>query len=562
MAFHSLLSTLALLGTTALAAPAPGSLELRQPARIEERQLLPILDNDYAPKPTACPSTPLVRAANGLSQNEASYFSSRKPKASTALAAWLKQQGAFSTSSQPVIGFASSGGGYRALLETAGVIQALDARDSTANVSGVFQSLTYESGLSGGGWFLSAFSGNNWPTVSSLRDGLWEQSFQNSLLLPANVLGFDEYPEVVNDLAKKKAAGFDNTIVDPYGRLLSYQLLYGKDGGDEIRMSGLTTLSNFTSFNVPYPIITALGVDNSYQGQCTPTINATQYEFHPYEYGSWDSGVSAFALTQFMGTNITNGQATQSGKCIKDYDNIGYIFGTSSDVFAALCSPIQPSNSSSSDLSNVLEGILSANGQKPTFQDLYGIYPNPFYKYQPSSRVSSYPLITMADGGLAGQNVPIWPFIQPARTVDVLIANDNSADTSDNFPNGTEIRQTYENALASGLTKMPYIPPVEEFVSRGLNKRATFFGCDSPQEIFIIYLPNVNYTYASNQPTSKIQYSVSETNSMIQNGNAIATQNGTAGWSFCMACGIKARDGNQLPQGCDACFEKYCYHKS
>lgn len=108
-----------------------------------------MIDRDYAPKSTACPSTPLVRAANGINSNEAAYFSSRKPKASTALAAWLEKQGKFSTSSQPSVGFASSGGGYRALLETAGVVQALDGRDSTAEVSGVFQGLTYEAGLSG-----------------------------------------------------------------------------------------------------------------------------------------------------------------------------------------------------------------------------------------------------------------------------------------------------------------------------------------------------------------------------------------------------------------------------
>lgn len=563
MAVRSLLFTLASISTLTQAAPqqAPRVIDVRDASGAVAVRQIPTLDGDYAPQPVTCPSTALVRPATGLNNDEANYFKSRKVKAAAALATFLKKKdNKFSTSSQPSVAFTSSGGGYRALLETAGVIQALDGREAgNFSTKGIFQGLTYEAGLSGGAWFLSSFSGNNWPTVSSLRDGLWEQSFEAGLLLPANIQTSDKYVEVVADIAVKEAAGFDNTIVDPYGRLLSYQLLYGEDGGDDIRLSSLISFSNFTSRDVPYPIITALGVDNSSQGQCIPTLTATQYEFSPYEYGSWDNGVSAFASTRYMGSDLINGKPAVAEKCIQHYDNIGYIFGTSSDIFAAACAPLQPSNSSSASLASSLQGILSST-KDPEFQDLFGIYPNPFFNYSRSTTVKNDKLITMVDGGFAGQNVPIWPLIQPARTVDVLIANDNSADTTDNFPNGTEIRQTYVNAQAAGLTKMPYIPDVAEFVAKGLNKRATFFGCQEPNTTFIIYLPNVNYTYPSNQPTSKLQYSTNETNGMIQNGNAIATQNGDAGWGLCFACGIKARDGKaKLPKGCDACFTKYCY---
>ncbi|KAK1081376.1 hypothetical protein LTR48_007494, partial [Friedmanniomyces endolithicus] len=150
----------------------------------------------------------------------------------------------------------------------------------------------------------------------------------------------------------------------------------------------------------------------------------------------------------------------------------------------------------------------------------------------------------------------------PARSVDVLIINDNSADTPDNFPNGTEIQQTYLNAQAAGLHKMPFIPDVSTFVSRGLNKRATFFGCNETGTTFMVWLPNVAYTYPSGQSTAKLEYTVAETDAMIANGNAIATQNGTAGWPFCLGCAVKNRDGGKLPAGCNACFEKYCYYRS
>ena len=106
---------------------------------------------------------------------------------------------------------------------------------------------------------------------------------------------------------------------------------------------------------------------------------------------------------------------------------------------------------------------------------------------------------------------------------------------------------------------MPFIPDVDTFVSEGLNKRATFFGCNEPGTMFIVYLPNVNYTYPSNQPTLKIQYSKAETDAMIANGVQIATQNGEKDWPFCLACAIKNKDGDALPRKCRACFRKYCY---
>ncbi|KAK0248462.1 hypothetical protein LTS09_016361 [Friedmanniomyces endolithicus] len=229
------------LCTVTTAAPAPPALSLN------ERQ---VLADPYAPTATTCPSSSLVRPATGLNPSESCYVSARKSVADTALAAWLKRQGNFSTSSLPTVGFTSSGGGYRALLETAGVVQAFDGRDSKFNVSGLYQGLVYEAGLSGGAWFLSSLAGNN------LADGLVSERQP----LGASIPGL-------------KAAGYNVTIVDPWGRLLSYQLLQGYDGGVATRLSGLTSLSNFTNHNVPYPIITTTNVNGS-QGQCAPPTNA------------------------------------------------------------------------------------------------------------------------------------------------------------------------------------------------------------------------------------------------------------------------------------------------
>jgi lysophospholipase len=112
----------------------------------------------------------------------------------------------------------------------------------------------------------------------------------------------------------------------------------------------------------------------------------------------------------------------------------------------------------------------------------FAVYPNPFHGYNCSPFVSAQTELYLVDGSLSNQNNPIWPLIQPARANDisVLIVNDNSTDTTDNFPNEMEIYTTYVQAQQVGLS-----PPVSIFVSEGLNKRATFFGCNDKSALAI-----------------------------------------------------------------------------
>ena len=141
------LAALSLLAGNALAAPASApELYANGVQKLGKRATI----SGYQPISAACPAdTPLVRDAGELGPEESAYISSRKEKADAALADWLQKQGAFSTDSQPTVALASSGGGYRAQLAGAGVVKAFDARDSNTSVSGLFQALTYHSGLSG-----------------------------------------------------------------------------------------------------------------------------------------------------------------------------------------------------------------------------------------------------------------------------------------------------------------------------------------------------------------------------------------------------------------------------
>jgi lysophospholipase len=449
----------------------------------------------------------------------------------------------------------------------AGVIQGLDNRDSDVSTSGLYQALTYQAGLSGGSWLLSSLAGNNYPTVTELKTSLWEQAFQDSLLDPEFLLAAVAYAKVVDDIIDKNEAGFPPTLTDPWGRLLSYQLLKGTDGGVATTLSSLTTLSNFTSYNVPYPIITARGV-KTFNGECLPGPNATMWEFGPYEFGSWGKDIAAFTPTKYLGTTLIDGVATDD-TCVEGYDNLGYVLGTSSTLFNQYCTvlPAVVNSTSSSGLVNDLAVILD-EAHALAFRDEYAVYPNPFYNYSSTADgfflnsanlIQSQTSLSLVDGGEALQNNPIFPLLQPERAIDVIIVNDNSADTTYNFPNGSEILTTYVQSLNAGLTRMPYIPSVATFISEGLNQRPTFFGCNDTDKVTIVYMPNYNYTTASNVSTSQLVYSKTQTNEMVANGVAIASVNGDKNWPVCLGCALLKKTGATLPTACTACFEKYCY---
>jgi lysophospholipase len=514
--------------------------------------------NAYAPITTTCPSTPLVRpASGGIGASEQAYFTARKAKADPALKAWLTKVGFTAAPKKyPSVGLTVSGGGYRSMLEGAGVIQGLDSRDSKLSTAGLYQALTYQAGLSGGAFLLGSVAGNNWPTISSLQTGLWNSALNAGIIAPGGGLAtiFND-AQILADIDAKDDAGFTPTLTDPWGRLLSYQIFYGSDGGVSKRLSTITSQSQFTSNSVPYPIITAIETSAD---QCVPTNSNPQFELHPYEFGSWDSGIAAFTQSAYLGSKLQNGSPTTAGKCIQNFDNLGYVVGTSSTLFSEICVPANALPSL--DLLGILETFIEESLIADERAE-FAVYPNPFYKYTVSSAVQTQTELHLVDGGESNQNNPIWPFIQNARTgvIDVLLVNDNSADTSDNWPNGTEIYNTYLQAQAKGLTRMPVIPPPSTFVSRGLNKKAVFFGCNDSSKLTIVWLPNTKYTYDSNKSSLQDNYTPAEITGMLSNGNAIATQNGAANWPQCLSCAVMQKSGATLPAACTACFSQYCF---
>jgi len=321
--------------------------------------------------------------------------------------------------------------------------------------------------------------------------------------------------------------------------------------------------------NMPMPILVA---DGRAPGQKVISANATVFEFNPWEFGTWDPTTYGFVPMEYVGSNFSAGILPSNEKCVRGFDNAGYVMGTSSSLFNQFLLQINNTNIPSL-FKDALTKILSQVGQDNN--DIATYSPNPFYHYHNGTNNNAQSESRFRVGGGEDlQNIPLHPLIQPYRDVDVIFAIDSSADTVYHWPNGTSLVATYERSInATGIengTAFPHIPDQNTFVNLGLNKRPTFFGCNSgnmsgPSPL-IVYLPNSPYIYNSNVTTFDPSYNNTERNAIVQNGYDVATMaNGTTDsqWPTCVGCAILSRSlektGTSVPDVCQQCFKKYCW---
>ena len=326
------------------------------------------------------------------------------------------------------------------------------------------------------------------------------------------------------------------------------------------------------------PILVA---DERSPGDLIVSLNATVFEFNPFEMGSFDPTTYGFAPLKYIGSNFSGGVLPQEDGCVAGFDNLGFIMGTSSSLFNQIFLSLGSFNLPDF-LTSVITNVLTEIGKDQN--DIADYTPNPFYGYHNSSNPShDHERLTLVDGGEDLQNIPLNPVIQPMRHVDVIFAVDSSADTiapsAPNYPNGTALIATYERSEQPIMnrTSFPYIPGHDTFVALGLNNRPTFFGCNSSNVTegdnippLIVYLPNSPYSFESNTSTfAKLSYSLAERNAMIQNGYDVVTQanstrEGANTWPTCVACAVLSRsferNGETVPEACQQCFTDYCWN--
>jgi hypothetical protein len=199
---------------------------------------LPNAPDGYTPLGADCArNRPVIRSAVTLSPDETTWLLKRRNHTVQSMkdllsrltitdfdaAAYIARY-ANNASAMPNIGIAVSGGGYRALMNGGGALQAFDSRTENAtaqgHLGGLLQSSTYLAGLSGGGWLLGSIYINNFTTVTALRDSGTVWAFDNTILEGPNRTSsqtedaMDYWNNIYDAVAGKKAAGFETSITD------------------------------------------------------------------------------------------------------------------------------------------------------------------------------------------------------------------------------------------------------------------------------------------------------------------------------------------------------------
>lgn len=555
----------------------------------------------YAPRQTLCPDFDIVRNASSLNEAEAEYILQRNAITNENLIDFLDNVAQIpdfdaekfindnKDKHNISIGLAFSGGGYRAMLCGAGELLALDNRykDSTlSGLGGLLQSSSYLTGLSGGGWLVGTLVLNDWISVADIlepKSGIW--NLEDLIFNPAglNVVRNVIYYNALSDaLDRKEEFGFPTSLTDVWGRALSLQF-FNEDshprGGENLTWSGIKELDSYKNHSMPYPILIV-------NGRNPNTIiineNSTVYEISPNELGSWDPSLHSFVNIAYMGSELEGGKPVND-ECISHFDNAGFMMGTLSSLFNQGLLRL-PGTDLNWALKRIIEMIL-----KPLLKNEVDIAvhkPNPFYKtdFGNLELILNDSSLHLVDGGEDQQNVPLYPLIQRERNVDVIFGFDNSADTEQNWPNGTSFVHTFLRQFAKQGrgTPFPYIPSTQDFLRGGLNERPVFFGCDAKNLSdlvafhdsgwkatdvpLVVYMPNSPHSHNSNFSTYKMSYDEEDARNIIQNGFEVSSRGNYTNdreWPTCVGCAIIRRQQERLDEEqskeCKRCFERYCW---
>lgn len=586
----------------------------------------------YAPFRVQCPTNrPLLRMSGSaiqktqtLSQDEQAFLKGRQSVTSSLWRNFFTDGPGKATGYQntplmapkqndwPVLGIAHSGGGERATLYGAGVLNALDSGTISSPIRGVYQLASYSTGLSGGSWLVASMTAHNYPTLPNLLSRL---RLDLDIILPGGAFynSWQFFQNILFVVLQKKLAGFTTSMVDYWGVALGQHFLpavttdnfysssFTTPRGAGITFSGFRNTPSLREFQKPLPIIVSnhLPLVNGsvnpdklpIQGITYIPLSAPIYEYSPFEFGSFDPQLSAFIPTEYLGTSLESGNpvAPSGGffssflsgvgkNCVRGFDQMSFIMGSS----AALCNTVF--GGAVPDFPSAYTAVMNYfTGSVGDRQLMVAHYPNPFkgVNGQMGFDRSTSDELLIVDGGENGENIPFNPLLAPARNVDVIMAADASADTN-NYPNGTAMINTWlriHKVLPSGSANFPPVPlQPQVWIDQGFNTRPTFFGCNASSTQgnggypLVVYLPNSPLSVSATNPsTFKLQYSDKDRDLFLRSVTN-STERPLFGpkkivdgnWSTCLSCALIDRSRNRMnvtrSPVCEVCFERYCYH--
>ncbi|ODQ58657.1 hypothetical protein WICANDRAFT_31907 [Wickerhamomyces anomalus NRRL Y-366-8] len=431
---------------------------------------------------------------------------------------------------------------------------------------------------------------------------------------------FNFYKNLHVEVRSKKSVGFPVSFTDYWGRALSRKIFPKSARSPNKTFSSVTMLNSFQMFYQPLPIILSNlrepGVEKT-------SINSNIFEFTPFEFGSWD--LKMFMNLKYLGSLLCGGvpvfHISKKAICFNNFDNAGFITGTSSSLFNNVLIYVwQLAATSTREKYRAIKAVLNTfgltsqqNGIDPKKHPDYALYtPNPFYRYgqEQNNEIFHDKHLYMVDGGEDGQNIPIQPLLQKSRQVDLIFALDSTADVG-GWPNGTILQNTMDryhhkdhkgttvsiDGVPTSIDLFPEIPKPKMFVDKKLNKRPIFFGCHlskfpkrnlNKEDVVDEYLPpivgyfaNTNHSYLSNTSTFRLTYTDDEVSHLIENAyNIMSYSNSTIDENYykCIGCIMVKREfdrrsrglslinqggkeqASRVPGFCGRCYKDYCYN--
>ncbi|KAK3985968.1 acyl transferase/acyl hydrolase/lysophospholipase [Cladorrhinum sp. PSN332] len=392
-----------------------------------------------------------VRISNDLCDEEKTFLQRRKLFTAPALAKYLgiKEQDVH-PDDVPTIAMCGSGGGLRALVAGSGSFQA-------TTEDGLFDCVTYASGVSGSCWlqslYYSSVTGNNFKNgIEHLKARLGTHiayppvAFASLISAPTNKYLLSGIVEKY-----KGNPNADFSLVDVYGVLLAARLLVPKgELGVNEKDFKLSNQREYIRYGQnPMPIYTAVRheipemevsdapVSEEAKDRAKKEAWFQWFEISPFEFfcEEFSAGIPTWA----MGRKFKNGKDVPSETGLRLPElRMPFLLGIWGSAFCATLShyyrEIRPLVRSITGFQSIDDLIWGMNpdlskvhplepASVPNFtHGMHGKLPE---TVPPTLYDNEY--LQLMDAGMSN-NLPIYPLLRPGRDVDIIISFDASAD--------------------------------------------------------------------------------------------------------------------------------------
>ncbi|GET01214.1 cytosolic phospholipase A2 beta-like [Rhizophagus clarus] len=376
--------------------------------KLKDKSLHPEIENDVE-----------IRNSKDLCREEKDFLKERKEQIKSSFAKYVGVNiEEIDVDDIPVIAFAGSGGGFRAMIANAAFLRATQS-------SGLYDCGIYSAGVSGGCLSIAQQYTSLHATKSNPVQNLLDH-LKTRLTVELTFGG----------LFEKKYANLEERIIDIFGSLLAVKLLLGKDPkkdpnrqepGEDLQSQDFK-LSHQKRYleggTRMMPIYTSVEEGKKKPGS-EDVVVYDWYEFTPFEIGSdkYDAWIPTWAF----------GREFKSGKSINNSpeQNISQLLGM---FGSAPCAPLKNYLETFKDtihsgwtkdkvtsLGREFGSLLGAN-MKDEIEDQNLFHPADNYYHGFDANQLKFKLL---DSGVS-DDLPLYPLSRPNREVDIIIAFDTS----------------------------------------------------------------------------------------------------------------------------------------